>query len=88
MAIYDKPVRLLMKDMVKNLSLGKGDRISRNQVIAWFNENYPKIKQGTITAHLIRMSVNATSRHHYNPIPIEDDLFWQEARNPPEKRIN
>jgi hypothetical protein len=77
MAIYEKPVRLLFKDMVKDMAIEKGDRISRGQVIEWFREKYPKIKHGTITAHLIKMSVNANSRHHYNPKPIEDDLFYQ-----------
>jgi len=77
MAIYEKPTRLLMKDMVKEIALKKGDRISRDQVISWFREKYPKIKQGTITAHLIRMSTNANSRHYYNAKPGEDDLFYQ-----------
>jgi len=77
MAIYDKPVHHLMRDMVKDLALLKGDHISKDEVLSWFQANYPRIKQGTITAHLIRMSTNATSRHHYNPKPGEDDLFYQ-----------
>lgn len=77
MAIYEKSVRLLMKDMIKDISLKKGERISRDRVVSWFQEKYPKVKMGTVTAHLIRMSVNANSRHHYNPKPIEDDLFYQ-----------
>ena len=77
MAIYEKPVRLLMKDMVNDFATKKGDRITKNQVIGWFNDKYPKIKLGTITAHLIRMSTNAKSRLHYGVKPIEDDLFYQ-----------
>ncbi len=77
MAIYEKSVRLLMKDLVVDLAMKKGDRVTENQVIAWFNEKYPRIKQGTITAHLIRMSTNARSRLHYSAKPIEDDLFYQ-----------
>jgi hypothetical protein len=77
MSIYEKSVRLLMKDMVNEISMKKGDRISKDQVILWFREKYPKIKQGTITAHLVRMSTNAKSRLHYNVKPIEDDLFYQ-----------
>ena len=77
MAIYEKPVRLLMKDMVNDFAINKGDRITKNQVIDWFNDKYPKIKLGTITAHLIRMSTNAKSRLHYGVKPIEDDLFYQ-----------
>lgn len=80
-AIYKKPTRLLMRDMVQDLSFKKGDRISKDQVINWFNENYPKIKLGTISAHLIRMSTNAPSRRHHNIKPIEDDLFYQIDRS-------
>jgi len=47
-------------------------------VISWFRVNYPKIKTGTITAHLIKMSVNAPTRIHYNANPNgEDDLFYK-----------
>ena len=77
MALYDKPVRLLLWDMVEEFSLKKGDVISKQQVIDWFNANYPKVKKGTIAAHLIRLSVNAPSRHHYNAKAGEDDLFYQ-----------
>ncbi len=76
-SIYEKPVRLLIKDMVKDFAIKKGDRITKNKVIEWFNDKYPKIKVGTITAHLIRMSTNAKSRLHYGVKPIEDDLFYQ-----------
>ena len=77
MSIYEKPIRLLLKDMVKEMALKKEDRISRGQVISWFREKYPKIKQSSIAAHLIKMSTNANSRHHYNAKPGEDDLFYQ-----------
>jgi hypothetical protein len=77
MALYDKPVRLLLWDMVQDISLKKGEVISKQQVINWFSTNYPKVKHGTIAAHLIRLSVNAPSRHHYNAKPGEDDLFYQ-----------
>lgn len=76
MAIYEKPVHSLMRDMVKKLGLNKGQVISKEQVIAWFAQNYPKIKQGTISAHLIRLSTNAPSRVHYKAKPA-DDLFFQ-----------
>ena len=66
-----------MKDMANDFAMKKGDRITKDQVIAWFNDKYPKIKLGTITAHLVRMSTNSKSRHHYNAKPIEDDLFYK-----------
>ncbi|MGK7888231.1 MAG: endonuclease NucS domain-containing protein [Leptolyngbyaceae cyanobacterium] len=77
MAIYDKPVRFLMKDMVDAFGLRNGQSFVRQQAIEWFSQHYPKIKKGTITAHLIRLSVNAPSRLHYSPKMDEDDLFFQ-----------
>lgn len=77
MAIYDKPVRFLMKDMVNSFGLQNGQSFVRQQAVDWFTQYYPKIKKGTITAHLIRLSVNAPSRLHYSPKVGEDDLFFQ-----------
>ena len=78
MPIYEKPVRLLLKDFVTNQKIPNGQTISKDQVISWFRVNYPKIKTGTITAHLIKMSVNAPTRIHYNANPNgEDDLFYK-----------
>jgi hypothetical protein len=78
MPIYAKPVRLLMRDMVTALGIGPGDVISRDQVVEWFQGNYPLIKQGTVAAHLIRLSTNAKSRLHYSPkTDGSDDLFFQ-----------
>ena len=77
MALYEKPVRLLMHDMVGNLGLQKGQVLTKDRVIAWFAEKYPRVKEGTISAHLIRLSTNATSRMYYNAKPGDDDLFFQ-----------
>ncbi len=76
MALYDKPVRALMRDMVSDLVLKKGEVLTRDRVLGWFSEHYPKVKQGTIGAHLIQLSTNAKSRHHYSA-KQEDDLFYQ-----------
>lgn len=77
MAIYNKPVRFLMKDMVNAFCLQDGQSFVKQQAIDWFSQHYPKIKKGTITAHLIRLSVNAPSRLHYSPKIGEDDVFFQ-----------
>jgi endonuclease len=77
MALYDKPVRQLFWEMVSDISLQKGEVLTRQQVIGWFSKNYPKVKPATIAAHLIRLSVNAPSRHHYSAKPAEDDLLYQ-----------
>lgn len=75
MAIYEKPVRQLMPDMIAALAPIPGQVFSRDDALDWFATNYPKIKQGTITAHLIRFSINASSRLHYNAKPDEDLLY-------------
>ena len=78
MSIYEKSTRLLLRDFVTKQNVTNGQVITKDQVISWFKLNYPKIKTGTITAHLIKMSVNATSRVHYHVNPNgEDDLFYQ-----------
>ena len=59
------------------LASPEGTVFSKQQAIDWFAKNYPKIKTGTITAHLIRLSINAPSRTHYFAKPGEDDVFFQ-----------
>jgi hypothetical protein len=77
MAIYNKPVHQLMKeDMVEGLRLEPGKTFTRQQAINWFAHYYPKIKTGTISAHLIRLSTNAPSRTHYHAKQA-DDVFYQ-----------
>ena len=66
-----------MRDMVADLQLRAGDVIGRDQVIEWFAKHYPRVKEGTIAAHLIRQSTNARTRLHYTPRPGDDDLFFQ-----------
>jgi len=76
-SLYDKPVRTLMHDMAREMKLTPETIVSRDYIRSWFKENYPKIKDGTIAAHLLRMSVNSKSRIHYGAKPEEDDLFFQ-----------
>ena len=59
------------------LASAEGAVFSKQQAIEWFAKNYPKIKTGTVTAHLIRLSTNAPSRTHYSARPGEDDVFFQ-----------
>jgi endonuclease len=78
MPLYDKPVRLLMRDMVKDWGLTLAQTFDRERAIDWFKERYPLVKEGTISAHLIRLATNAPSRLHYRPGP-DDDLLYQVA---------
>ena len=75
MAIYDQPVRVLLRQMIAELAPGKGKVFTREQATSWFADHYPKIQKATVAAHLLRFSTNARSRIHYNPRPDEDLLF-------------
>lgn len=95
MAIYDRPVRLLLREMVAELAPEEGKVFTRQQALAWFAERYPRVKDGTVTAHLLRFSTNANSRVHYSPRPDEDLLFqidgsrfrlYEAAKDPPPLR--
>ena len=78
MALYKKPVKLLFRDMVNDLSLQKGDILERDRINSWFKQKYPLIKPGTISAHLLKLSINAPSRIYYNVDQNgRDDLFYQ-----------
>jgi endonuclease len=66
-----------MHDMVRDLKLGPGQVFDRAQVASWFQQRYPLVKEGTIAAHLVRLSTNARTRVHYTPKSGEDDLFFQ-----------
>ena len=82
MAIYDRPVHSLIRDMIADLASQKGQRFSREHAIMWFDKRYPKIKKGTISAHLIRFSTNAPSRlHHGTSDRGGEDLLFQIDRN-------
>jgi len=76
--IYEKSVRLLMKDMVAKIGLKPDEILQREKVLQWFQEYYPKIKVGTLHAHLAKMSTNVPNRIHFKASPSgEDDLFYR-----------
>ena len=78
MALYEKSVKLLFRDMVNDLSLQKGDILERDRINSWFKQKYPLIKPGTISAHILKLSINALSRIHYNVDQNgKDDLLYQ-----------
>lgn len=77
MPLYAQPVRRLMQDMAAELASEPGSIFTRKQAVAWFEENYPKIRPATVAAHLIRLSTNAPSRMHYSAKPIQDDVLYQ-----------
>lgn len=67
-----------MRDMVTALGLVSGRVFTKDEVLDWFKTNYPLVKEGTITAHLIRFSTNVRTRLHYHPQDDgADDLFFK-----------
>jgi hypothetical protein len=64
--LNEKPVRLLMQDMVVAMDLKPRQTFTREQAVQWFSQHYPNIKQGTVAAHLIRLSTNTPTRLHYS----------------------
>lgn len=58
--IYDKTVKEIMIDYFSKL--GQNDVFSTSDMINYFKNNYPKVKEGTITAHLLMFSINSRSR--------------------------
>jgi endonuclease len=78
MSIYEKPTRVLMRQMVDEMPIAMGQVVTKEEVLSWFAAHYGKIKKGTVAAHLIRLSTNARSRLHYSARPSEEeDVFFQ-----------
>ncbi len=91
-SIYDKSTKELFKEfvgsfvplpakgfgLVERKPLDEGGHFTRKEMLAWFQQHYPKLKSGTVNAHLILMSTNAPSRTHHNIRPNgADDLLFQ-----------
>jgi len=66
-----------MREMVTEMPIAASQVVTKDAVLNWFAAHYPKIKEGTVSAHLIRLSTNAPSRVHYFAKPGEDDIFLQ-----------
>jgi hypothetical protein len=77
-ALNEKPVRLLMQDMIGSMGIVSGQTFTREQAVQWFQEHYPNVKQGTVAAHLIRLSTNIPSRLQYSAkADGSDDRFFK-----------
>jgi hypothetical protein len=67
-----------MQEMVPALGLAPGQAFTKEDAIAWFAAHYPLVKEGTIAAHLIRLSTNNKNRLHYSArADGSDDSFFQ-----------
>ena len=64
--------------LIKRKPLVDGGYFTRQEILSWFQKNFPKLKRATVNAHLTVMSTNAPSRIHHNLRPNgADDLQFQ-----------
>jgi hypothetical protein len=75
--IYDKPTRVLLKDMIADWELQPGETFNARRAVSWFAEKYPKLKAGSIKAHLVQASTNDPSRLHHSTTNSTDDLLYR-----------
>jgi len=75
--IYEKPTRALLKDMLSAWNLKPGETFSAQRAIDWFAQYYPKLKPGSIQAHLVQASTNDRSRLHHPSTNATDDLLFK-----------
>lgn len=79
--IYEKSVNELLKDFVDTWSDNNGVFVKKD-VIDWFNKNYPKIKDSTVSAHITKFSVNNKNRVHYHAhLDGRDDILFKINEN-------
>ena len=78
--IYEKTVKEIMIEYFNKLSMN--DTFSTRDMIKYFKENYPKIKEGTVVGHLILFSINAKSRiNHKSHKNKKCDLLYKVNEN-------
>jgi len=75
--IYNKPTRALLKDMLEEWKLDAGETFPAKRAVEWFAANYPKLKSGSIIAHLVQASTNDRSRLHHPATNTTDDLLFR-----------
>lgn len=75
--IYEKPTRALLKDMLNDWRLEPGEVFTTARAIEWFQERYPKLKPGSIRAHLVQASTNDRSRLHHPSTNQSDDILFK-----------
>lgn len=81
MPIYDRPTKILMREFAA-AELVAGQLFDKSQAVAWFRSHYPKIRPGTVQAHVESMSVNSALRRHHPTIKPGSgyDFFFKVGR--------
>jgi len=81
MSTYERPVRVLMRQMIDEMGLDSSPEqaFSADEALDWFKARYPLLKESTIRAHLVRHSINNKNRLHHSSLRPDgsDDLFFQ-----------
>lgn len=85
MAIYDRPVWMLLKEFAEGHP-DEAPTFTRADAVKWFETHYSKIQPGTITTHMEFMSINSPNRnrHQYKnikPGSRYDVLFKLDSSN-------
>ena len=75
--IYDRPTRALLKEMLAQWNLAPNETFAAQRAVDWFANNYPKLKPGSIRAHLVQASTNDKSRLHHPATNTTDDLLFK-----------
>ena len=75
--IYEKPTRVLLKDMLDEWKLQPGQVFTTSRALEWFARNYPKLKANSLRAHLVQASTNDKSRLHHSATNASDDLLFK-----------
>ncbi len=52
---------------------------SRGEIVQWFADHYPQVKETTVRAHIVGLTGNDRNRHHYAWLARREPLF---SRNP------
>lgn len=77
--IYNKTTRALLKDMLVSWNLQTGQVFTAARAIQWFATHYPKLKPGSIRAHLVQAATNDPSRLHHPSTNTTDDILFKVA---------
>lgn len=72
--IYDRPIRLLFREFADKLK--EEETFLTNDAVGWFRKKFPRVMEGSVRAHLVRLTTNNPTRIHYKATP-DDDLFFQ-----------
>lgn len=71
--VYDKTVVAMYREFLDEQPPGKLFRAE--DAIAWFQERYPKVKEGTVRAHLTGLSTNVPARVNYAISDLYEYLY-------------